>query len=54
MEEKEFYIDFSGYCTIKAKNKEEAENKFWRGLQKPSKECYDDVYDIEGIEEKDF
>ena len=53
MEEKEFYIDFSGYCTIKAKNKEEAESKFLLGLQKPSKECYYDVYDIESIEEKE-
>ena len=53
MEEKEFYIDFSGYCKKKKKNKEEAENKFWRGLRTPSKECYDDIYDIESIEEKE-
>lgn len=53
MKEKEFYIDFSGYCTIKAKNKEEAESKFWSGLRTPSKECYDDIYDIENIEEKE-
>ena len=53
MEEKEFYIDFSGYCTIKAKNKEEAESKFWKKKKKPSKVCYDDIYDIESIEEKE-
>lgn len=53
MKEKEFYIDFSGYCTIKAKNKEEAESKFWSGLRTPSKESYDDFYDIESIEEKE-
>ena len=49
---KEFYIDFSGYCVIKATTKEEAERKFWEGLQTPSKETYDDVYDIDRIEEK--
>ena len=50
---KTFYIDFSGYCRIKAETKEEAEQKFWQGLQVPSKDTYDDVYDIEGIEEVD-
>ena len=52
MEKKEFYIDFSGWCVIKATSKEEAERIFWAGLQTPSKEAYDDVYDIELIEEK--
>lgn len=52
MKEKEFYIDFSGYCLIKAKSAKEAEEKFWKGLQVPSKETYDDVYDIDSIEEK--
>lgn len=51
LEEKEWYIDFSGYCKIKAKTKEEAEEKFWAGLTEPSRECFDYIYDIENIEE---
>ena len=49
---KEFYIDFEGYCTIEAESIEEAEAKFWNGLVAPSKDTYDDVYDIVRIEEK--
>lgn len=49
---KEFYIDFKGYCCIEAENEEEAEEKFWKGLQPPSKDTWDDVYDIEGISER--
>lgn len=49
---KEFYIDFTGYCCIRAENEEEAEAKFWEGLQIPSKDAFDDVYDIEGISER--
>lgn len=49
---KEFYIDFSGYCVIAASNEDEAIKKFWAGLQPPSKDAYDDVYDIEGVEEE--
>lgn len=48
---KKFWIDFSGYCSIEAETREEAEEKFWQGLQTPSKDAFDDVYDIEGIEE---
>ena len=46
-----WYIDFSGYCEIEADSAEEAERKFWAGLQSPSKEAFNDVYDIDGIEE---
>lgn len=46
-----FMIDFSGYCAIDAETKEEAEQKFWDGLQTPSKEAYDDVYDVDCVEE---
>ena len=49
---KEFYIDFTGYCCIRAENEEEAEEKFWKGLQPPSEDTFDDVYDIEGISER--
>lgn len=46
-----WYIDFSGYCEIEADSAKEAERKFWAGLQSPSKEAFNDVYDIDGIEE---
>ncbi len=49
---KEFYIDFSGFCVIKAATKEEAEEKFWKDLQAPSKETYDEVYEVYEVEEK--
>lgn len=45
-----FFIDFSGYCEIEANSKEEAEAKFWEGLQPPTAEGFNDVYDIDGIE----
>ena len=45
-----YYIDFSGWCTVEANSKEEAEQKFWDGLQSPTKNAFDDYYDIEGIE----
>ena len=48
----EFYIDFSCYCIVEADSKEEAEEKFWNGLQEPSVCSYDSVYDIDSIEEK--
>ena len=50
---KEYYIDFEGFCTIKADSKEEAESKFWEEINPISfKNIYDDYYDIETIEEK--
>lgn len=48
-----FHIDFSGTCLIEAQSAEEAEKKFWDGLTTPSKETFDDYYDIECIEEKE-
>lgn len=48
-----FFVDFNGYCCIDAYSKEEAEEKFWSGLQPPSKYAYDDVYDIECVEKDD-
>lgn len=48
-----FYIDFSGFCVIDAETKEEAEEKFWKGLQTPSTEAYGEFYEIDGIEEHD-
>lgn len=51
-----WYVDFSGYCVIEADSVEEVERKFWEGVQPPSKEAYDDVYDIDGVEkvEKEY
>lgn len=48
---KRFYIDFSGYCIVEAASKEEAEQIFWDGLQPPTVKAFDDVYDIDCIEE---
>ena len=50
MEKKEFYINFSGYCVIKATSKEKAERIFWAGLQSPSKNTYKNIYNIDLIE----
>ena len=50
---KEFYIDFSGYLTIKANDVTEAENKFWQfvnGLDF-SGDMSNDVWDIDNVEE---
>jgi hypothetical protein len=51
---KKFYIDFSGYCTIKAENEEKAEQEMWEAIQKAfdGEIVYDDVWDIDGIEER--
>lgn len=46
-----FWVDFSGYCEVEAETPEEAEEKFWNGIQRPSTACENDVYDIESIEE---
>lgn len=48
---KTFYIDFSGYCKIKARSKEEATLKFWETLQRPCEASFDDVWEIDGVEE---
>lgn len=48
---KVFYIDFSGYCKIEAESIEEAEELFWKKLQPPSEDAYDDVYNVDGVEE---
>ena len=51
---KTFYIDFEGYCAIEAETVEEAKVKFWKNLQRPSAVCFDDVYEIIGVEEKEI
>ena len=50
---KKFLISFTGDCYIEAETQTEAEEKFWQGLQTPSKDAFDDVYDIEDVLEKD-
>ena len=50
---KEFYIDFSGYCKVKAQTMAEAEEIFWKainGLDAFQHNPYDDVWEIEDIE----
>lgn len=47
-----FIINFEGYCIIKADTKEEAEKKFWEGLQQEANNSVYDIYDIYDIEEK--
>jgi hypothetical protein len=54
--EKEFWVDFSGYLKIKAKNPDEAEQKFWDFINnnvKPTRNnnVSDDVWEIETVEE---
>ena len=43
-----YWVDFSGYCEVKADSADEAIDKFWDYLQ------YDVplVYTLEGVEEK--
>lgn len=54
MEEKEFWVDFSGYLKVKAKTPEEAEVKFWEYFVNQVSahgDVSDDVWDIDSIEE---
>lgn len=50
-----YWVDFSGYVSVEADSKEEAEWKMWdainRGLAFPAG-FEDDVWEIEGVEER--
>lgn len=51
---KNFYVDFSGYVMVSAETEEEAEKLFWEKFVYQivsNNDCYDDVWDIESIEE---
>ena len=50
---KEFWVNFSGYCKVKAENESEAEVKFWEWYNQiqDCADTSDDVVDIDGIEE---
>lgn len=48
---KKWYVDFSGYCEIEAETAEEAAEKFWEGVRSPSVNTFNDIYDIDCIEE---
>ena len=51
---KEFWIDFSGYCEVKAQTATEAEAIFWKAISEVDTfqhNPYNDVWEIEGIEE---
>lgn len=47
----EFWIDFSGYLKIKAKDHQEAESKFWNWVNSISanEDFSDDVWDVDNI-----
>ena len=47
MEEKYYYIDFSGYCKIKATSAEEAKKFFWRRIDSTE----NTVVEIDCVEE---
>lgn len=49
-----FWVDFSGYACVEAENTEDAEQKMWSAIHNAfdSKEIFDDVWDIDGIEER--
>ena len=52
---KEFYIDFSGYCLVKAEDMEQAEETFWKtinGLDAFQHNPYNDVWEIDLITER--
>lgn len=43
-----YWVDFSGYCQIKANSKEEAKEIFWSNLPAVGE---NDVWDIDCVEE---
>ena len=52
---KKFWVDFSGYGWVEAETEQEAEAKFWQFVETRANNSgilEDDVWDIEGIEEK--
>lgn len=53
---KKFWIDFSGYLCVDAENEGDAEKKFWNLIHSRMDLTYpfsDDVWDIDGIEERE-
>lgn len=50
---KKYWVDFSGYCCVDAENEDEVEKKMWAAIDQAfdGKIIYDDVWDIDGIEE---
>lgn len=49
---REFWIDFQGYCVVKAHDKEEAEDIFFKNINPDiNGPIYNEVYEVEGIEE---
>ena len=48
-----YWVDFSGYVSVEADSREDSEHKFWRSFVADCSEPFsDDVWDIEGIEER--
>lgn len=47
-----YWIDFSGYVCVEAKDEDEAEHLFWVQFAKDVAEPFsNDVWDIDGVEE---
>lgn len=47
----EYFVDFSGYCVVEAKTKEEAEDVFWEMVYS-DKPLPSNVYEIQGVEKR--
>jgi hypothetical protein len=47
-----FYVDFSGYCEVEAKDEIEARANFWKRVEE-DKPLPSNIYEIIGIEEKE-
>lgn len=44
-----YYIIFNGVVSIDANSKDDAEEKFWKGLVCPTEKGYDDYYDVDMV-----
>lgn len=51
---KKFWVDFSGYACVEAENAEQADAIMWAAIHNAfnGREVFDDVWDIDGIEER--
>lgn len=51
---KQYWVDFSGYACVEAENADEADAIMWAAIHQAfdGKTVFDDVWDIDGIEER--
>lgn len=47
-----YWIDFQGYCAVDANSWEEAENLFYGHINPANDIIYDEVYEVQGIEQE--